>query len=173
MQLLKHAQTEILNLSIPVVTKRKFIESLDTIAKSLQKWQKEEHRLHVDVATEMIETHFDKNKDVYWLVVMLPSATSKILADVTSKYVSNNWPGKSVYLGGMDEATGQVHHGCLVSPSHEVDGLVAQEWTAHVAKVVGGNAGGKGSISLGSSDGVQEIDAGMKAAEDYVKGLGI
>jgi len=119
----------------------------------------------------MIKRYFDTNKGSRWLVAALRTATSKIIAD-TIKYVSNNWPGKSVYLGGVDEATGRVHHGCFVSQSHEVD-LVAQEWTTHVAKAVGGNAGGKESISLGSGDGVEEMDAGMKAAEDYVKGLNI
>ena len=54
---------------------------------------------------------------------------------------------------------------------HASQGLIANEWAEHVAEAVGGKAGGKGSISVGSGTKLGKVEEGVQAAVEYLKKL--
>ena len=56
---------------------------------------------------------------------------------------------------------------------HTSKGLVASEWATQVAKVVGGNVGGKGMTSVGSGTDVSKVEEGVQVAMKYLEKLKI
>jgi alanyl-tRNA synthetase len=54
-----------------------------------------------------------------------------------------------------------------------LNGLVAGEWAAQVANIVGGKAGGKENMSMGSGTDITKGEEGLNAARMYLEKLKI
>ncbi|KAI2756427.1 hypothetical protein DTO012A8_9738 [Penicillium roqueforti] len=142
----------------------------------MMKEQKETQRSQVDAAINHVKTVIDDNPASTSFVVNLPTDCSAKVITEAIKHVSSIHDDKSVYFIGVG-ATGRVAQGCFVSPKHTSNRLVANEWAAQVAKVVGGKAGGKaggkGLTSMGSGPDKAKVEDGMVAARMYLQELRI
>ncbi|KAI1834074.1 hypothetical protein DTO006G1_7675 [Penicillium roqueforti] len=122
----------------------------------------------VDAAINHVKTVIDDNPASTSFVVNLPTDCSAKVITEAIKHVSSIHDDKSVYFIGVG-ATGRVAQGCFVSPKHTSNRLVANEWAAQVAKVVGG----KGLTSMGSGPDKAKVEDGMVAARMYLQELRI
>ncbi|KAJ5790843.1 alanyl-tRNA synthetase [Penicillium psychrosexuale] len=170
--LVKQAQAELATSTISILDKKLFARRPEGSIKEMMKEQKETQRSQVDAAINHVKTVIDDNPASTSFVVNIPTDCSAKVITEAIKHVSSIHDDKSVYFIGVD-ATGRVAHGCFVSPKHISNGLVANEWAAQVAKVVGGKAGGKGLISMGSGPDKAKVEDGMVAARMYLQELRI
>jgi len=53
--------------------------------------------------------------------------------------------------------------------AYSKQGASASDWTAEVAKAVGGKAGGKGATSIGNGTNVDKMDEGLESATKYLQ----
>lgn len=186
----KTLQIELNSLSISAVKKSQFRERFAKISKEILDQQKKLQKEDLKKATDAITEHFDKNKDAHAAVLRLPSGGSaKIVADVV-KHVQTKVKDKSVYIVVADEkdAEGKVFHGCFVSPvscstSDRVmeviltnvlqdgskAGLSPSDWSSTVSKLVGGKAGGKAPVAIGTGTDQSKVDDALKAATEYLE----
>jgi alanyl-tRNA synthetase len=141
-------------------------------------------------ALDVVQSHISKHPEKEAYVIKLPSdVTPKAVAD-TIKAISASkdakLKSKSIYLLGADAAEGKVNHGCYiasVSSQHITTrlttqdaiakGAVGAEWSGSVASKVGGKTGGKGATSTGVGNKLDEVDAGIAAAIEYLDKLKI
>ncbi|RJE16884.1 alanyl-tRNA synthetase, partial [Aspergillus sclerotialis] len=78
---------------------------------------------------------------------------------------------KSVYIIVADEKDpeGKVYHGCFVGQNGTKAGMKSPEWSSTVSKLVGGKAGGKEPVAIGTGTEQSKIDEALKAATDYLE----
>ncbi|KAI9806910.1 MAG: Alanine--tRNA ligase [Piccolia ochrophora] len=106
------------------------------------------------------------------LVLRLPpdvSASAKAVADVVN-HIKTKEPHRSVYVFAADapeDADAKVAHGCYVGSSLATP---ASEWSASVAAIVGGKAGGKGNTSQGVGTEVDRLDEAVESARAWIEG---
>ncbi|KAF9249415.1 hypothetical protein DTO027I6_2339 [Penicillium roqueforti] len=166
--LVKQAQAELATSAISILDKKLFARRLEGSIKEMMKEQKETQRSQVDAAINHVTTVIDDNPASTSFVVNLPTDCSAKVITEAIKHVSSIHDDKSVYFIGVG-ATGRVAQGCFVSPKHTSNRLVANEWAAQVAKVVGG----KGLTSMGSGPDKAKVEDGMVAARMYLQELRI
>lgn len=113
-ELAKDIQSELANLTISTLVKKTFLKRLEGITKDMVKQQKETLKIQIDAGIHLIDTHFKQNTTSTSFVLRLPgNASAKVVSDII-KYVTS-LSQKSVYVIGVDNATGKIHHGCYVA----------------------------------------------------------
>lgn len=172
--LVKQAQNELATSSVSILDRKVLARRLEEITKEMLKGQKKSLKVQVHAAITLVETAIEQDPASTSFVVQLPGAEgcAKVISEAI-KQVSSRHANKSTYFIGLDGAAGRVAHGCFVSQGHTSNGLVANEWTAQVAKAVGGKAGGKGAISIGSGTKTAKVEDGIDAAREYLRSLKI
>ncbi|OAL37479.1 alanine-tRNA ligase [Fonsecaea nubica] len=167
----KAIQLELNNLSISAVKKSQFRDRFSKISKEIldqqKKLQKEETKKAIDTITE----YFEKSPSAQAAVLRLPiGGNPKIVPDVV-KHVQTKLKDKSVYIMVADEKDpeGKVYHGCFVSQNGTKAGMKSPEWSSTVSKLVGGKAGGKEPVAIGTGTEQSKIDEALKAATDYLE----
>jgi len=167
----KITQLELNNLSISAVKKSQLRERFAKISKEIldqqKKLQKEELKRAIDTVTE----YFEKNPKAHGAVLRLPiGGSAKIVPDVT-KHLQTKLKEKSVYVVVADEKDpdGKVYHGCFVGQDGTKAGLKASDWSSSVSTLVGGKAGGKAPVAIGTGTDQSKVDEALKAATEYLE----
>lgn len=172
--LVRHVQAELATTAVSILDRRALSRRLEEITKEMLKEQKASLKVQVDAALTLVETAIKQDPASSSFVVQLPGTdcSAKVISEAI-KQVSSRHHDKSTYFIGLDGPAGRVAHGCFVSQGHTSNGLVAIEWAAHVAKTVGGKAGGKGATSMGSGMETTRVEDGIEAARSYLGRLRI
>ncbi|EXJ78314.1 alanyl-tRNA synthetase [Capronia epimyces CBS 606.96] len=167
----KVIQLELSTLSISALKKAQFRDRCAKISKEIldqqKKFQKEETKKAIDTITE----YFEKNDQARGAVLKLPiGGNPKIIPDII-KHVQTKIKDRSVYVFVADEkdAEGKVFHGCFVSQAHTQAGLSSSDWSATVSKLVGGKAGGKAPVAIGTGTELSKVDDALKAATEQLE----
>jgi len=123
----KRLRTELNELSISLITKKKLNDQFTKIATSILDAQKAATKAANKKVLETVTNYFsaEENQDKKHLIVKLPFSTSGKAVAEAIKYVSTKSKDKTVYLIGADETEGKVAHGCHVS---EVSVIVFSTW---------------------------------------------
>ncbi|KAF3930094.1 hypothetical protein ABW19_dt0205856 [Dactylella cylindrospora] len=171
--LVKKAKLELAELVIPISVRMVFESRLKTVAKDTLTRQKAILKSRVDDAINFVEGYFKRNKASKSLVTILPEESSAETISDAIRHISQRNADKSVYLMGIDSATGKVAHGCYVAREHSSKGLVANNWTEQVVRVVGGKSGGNGQTSTGKGTDATKMEDGVEVAMKYLEGLNI
>jgi len=160
------------------------------ISKDILDQQKKLQKEELKKATDTITQHFEKNKDSKAAVLRLPiGGNAKIVPDVV-KHVQTKLKDKSVYVVVADEKDpeGKVFHGCFVSPVSQslmvwlVDlctnmglqdgtkaGITSADWSSQVSQLVGGKAGGKAPVAIGTGTDQSKVNDALNAATEYLE----
>ncbi|KAI1627421.1 alanyl-tRNA synthetase [Exophiala viscosa] len=167
----KTIQAELNNLSISAVKKSQFRERMAKISKEVLDQQKKLQKEELKKATDTITQYFEKNKDSKAAVLRLPiGGNAKIVPDVV-KHVQTKLKDKSVYVVVADEKDpeGKVFHGCFVSPDGTKAGITSADWSSQVSQLVGGKAGGKAPVAIGTGTDQSKVDDALNAATEYLE----
>ncbi|ETI25902.1 alanyl-tRNA synthetase [Cladophialophora carrionii CBS 160.54] len=167
----KNIQLELNNLSISAVKKSQFRDRVSKISKEIleqtKKLQKEQTQKAIDTITE----YFQKNENAQAAVLRLPTGGSSKLVPEVIKHVQTKLKDKSVYIVVADEKDpeGKVYHGCFVGQNGTAAGLKSPEWSSTVSNLVGGKAGGKAPVAIGTGTDQSKVDEALKAATEYLE----
>ncbi|KAK5213426.1 Alanine--tRNA ligase [Exophiala xenobiotica] len=167
----KAIQLELNNLSISAVKKSQLRERMTKVSKEILDQQKKLQKEELKKATDSISEYFEKNKDAKAAVLKLPiGGNPKIVPDVV-KHVQTKLKDKSVYIIVADdgEPEGKVFHGCFVSPEGVKAGITSADWSAQVSQIVGGKAGGKAPVAIGTGTDQAKVDEAVEAAREYLE----
>ncbi|KIW00804.1 alanine-tRNA ligase [Verruconis gallopava] len=167
--------TETLNkANISALSKSKFKARLGLVGKAIVDAQKaatkEENKKVLDQITRFFKESPDKRTYIAKLEGLSPG--SKAISEAL-KHTSTKMKDKAVYLFANDVATGKIMHGASVGDLLQKEKLLATEWTAVVSKVIGGKAGGKPAMSVGSGVHADKLDDGIEEARKYLEDLKI
>ncbi|KAF2270724.1 alanyl-tRNA synthetase-like protein [Lojkania enalia] len=171
----KKLQLELNKLSISALTKTKFRDQFTKILKSILDEQKAAAKAENKKVLDSITTYFAENEASRVLVRKLEwsgnvnKAISEAIKTVSGpKGVLRE---KSVYLVAASEAEGKVVHGCYVAEHFSSQGASGPEWASHVAKIIGGKAGGKAGAPTAIGQGVHahKVDEGVEEARKWIE----
>jgi alanyl-tRNA synthetase len=116
-KLAKQTQTELNELSVSALTKKKLVKQFDKITKDILKEQKEAQKQENEKVLKIVKEHFGHpdNFDKRHFVTKIPFPTSSKAVSEAIKHVSTKEKDKAVYLIAVDNGSGKVTHGCFVS----------------------------------------------------------
>ncbi|RVX74647.1 Alanine--tRNA ligase [Exophiala mesophila] len=167
----KATQSDLDALSISAVKKKQLRDRAEKISKGLLEHQKKMQKEQLKKAVDAVTKYFETNPEAHSAVLRLPvGGSAKIVPDVT-KHVQNKLKDKSVYIVVSDEQDpeGKVYHGCFVSADATKAGVSSAEWSSVVSKLVGGKAGGRAPVAVGTGTDSSKIDDALKAATEYLE----
>ncbi|KIX01548.1 alanine-tRNA ligase [Rhinocladiella mackenziei CBS 650.93] len=167
----KTIQLELNNLSISAVKKSEFRDRFAKISKEMLDLQKKMQKEETKKAIDTIADYFQKNEKARGVALRLPiSGNAKIIPEVV-KHVQSKMKEKSVYVVVADDKDpdGKVFHGCYVSQDGTKAGITSADWSSTVSKFVGGKAGGKAPVAIGTGTDQSKVDEGLRAATEYLE----
>lgn len=161
----KLLQSELDKLAISAVRKSQFRKQMEKISREILDAQKKQQKLDSQKAIEAVTSEFSKDSKKSFAVVNIPAGAGnpKLVAEVL-KHVQTKMKDKSVYIFSKEQD--KVAHGCITSPEATKAGASSQEWAKSVSDVVGGKAGGKGTV-VGNGPNVERVDEAIEKATEY------
>ncbi|KAF2278103.1 alanyl-tRNA synthetase-like protein [Westerdykella ornata] len=171
----KKLQVQLNQLSISAITKARFRDRFAAISKGILDEQKKAAKAENKRIMDSITSFFKEQPDAPALVQKLEwsSNVNKAISEAIKAVSSGKGEvkGKSVYLLAASGDEGKVVHGCYVADPLKSQGASGPEWASHVAKVVGGKAGGKAGAptAIGQGTNAEKVDEGVEEARRYIE----
>ncbi|KAF2468262.1 alanyl-tRNA synthetase-like protein [Lindgomyces ingoldianus] len=171
----KKMQIQLNQLTISALTKSRFREVFAKIQKGILDEQKAAAKAENKKVMDGVSEYFMSNKEARVLVQKLEwsgnvnKAISEVIKTVSGG--KGQWKDKSVYLVAASEGEGKVVHGCYVAEHFSSQGASGPEWAGHVAKIVGGKAGGKpgAPTAIGQGTNATKVDEGVEEARRWIE----
>lgn len=165
----KLLQAELDKLAISAVRKGQFRKQMEKISREILDAQKKQQKLDTQKAIDAVNSEFSGDPKKNFAVVNVANVGEhpKLVADVL-KHVQTKMKDKSVYI--LVKEQDKVAHGCITSPEATKAGATSQDWAKSVSDVVGGKAGGKGTV-VGNGPHVEKIDEAIEKATEYFAGF--
>ncbi|KAF2736641.1 alanyl-tRNA synthetase-like protein [Polyplosphaeria fusca] len=171
----KRIQFELNKLSISALTKNKLRKQMEKIAKSILDEQKVASKAENKKVLDAITNHFSQNEGSKVLVQKLDWSSNVTKAiNEAIKTVSgpkSAMKEKSVFLISASSEEGKVAQACYVAPDFISQGASGPEWAGHVAKTIGGKAGGKpgAPTAIGQGTNADKVDEGVEEARKWIE----
>ncbi|KAF2789945.1 hypothetical protein K505DRAFT_420152 [Melanomma pulvis-pyrius CBS 109.77] len=171
----KKTQVSLNQLSVSALTKSKLRDQFAKITKSILDEQKAAAKTENKRVMDAVTEYFAKNEEAKVLVhkVEWSGNVSKAISEAI-KNVSGPkgvLKEKSVYLVSASQDEGKVVHGCYVAEHFSTQGASGPEWAGHVAKTIGGKAGGKpgAPTAIGQGTNAEKVDEGIEEARKWIE----
>ena len=175
----KVRQYELGQLDISVISKNKLRDRLAKVVKDNLEHQKAAQKAENKRVLDAVTAQLQPGGAGDSAAAAAPAAASSAVLRVSLapgskavheaiKTISQKHKDKTVYVIGA-AADGKVVHGCHVAAAAQDQGADAAQWSAEVAALVGGKAGGRGATSLGQGTEVDRVDDAVEAARRYLE----
>ncbi|GBB93113.1 hypothetical protein RclHR1_02110012 [Rhizophagus clarus] len=164
---LKSITKELDASNISALKKAELREKLQGLKKAFAEADKAQKAAQTKEAVDAINTYFNQNPDIPYLVKKL-DVESKAIANAIA-HVKTNLKDKALYIFSVDESSGRITHSCCVGKILTGKGLKASEWAKTVSETVGGKSGGKDDSAQGSGTNIDKLDEAIKIAEQFAK----
>ncbi|EXX57272.1 uncharacterized protein OCT59_014209 [Rhizophagus irregularis] len=164
---LKSITKELDASNISALKKSEFREKIQGLKKAFAEADKAQKAAQTKEAVDAINTYFNQNPDIPYLVKKLDVETKAIANAIA--HVKTNLKDKALYIFSVDESSGRITHSCCVGKILTEKGLKASEWAKTVSETVGGKSGGKDDSAQGSGSNIDKLDEAIKVAEQFAK----
>ncbi|RGB30544.1 alanyl-tRNA synthetase [Rhizophagus diaphanus] len=164
---LKSITKELDASNISALKKSEFREKIQGLKKAFAEADKAQKAAQTKEAVDAINTYFNQNPDIPYLVKKLDAETKAIANAIA--HVKTNLKDKALFIFSVDESSGRITHSCCVGKILTEKGLKASEWAKTVSETVGGKSGGKDDSAQGSGTNVDKLDEAIKVAEQFAK----
>ncbi|CAB4397210.1 unnamed protein product [Rhizophagus irregularis] len=164
---LKSITKELDASNISALKKSEFREKIQGLKKAFAEADKAQKAAQTKEAVDAINTYFNQNPDIPYLVKKLDVETKAITNAIA--HVKTNLKDKALYIFSVDESSGRITHSCCVGRILTEKGLKASEWAKTVSETVGGKSGGKDDSAQGSGSNIDKLDEAIKVAEQFAK----
>ncbi|KAF2707526.1 hypothetical protein K504DRAFT_458027 [Pleomassaria siparia CBS 279.74] len=171
----KKTQLTLNQLSVSALSKNKLRDQFAKITKSILDEQKAAAKTENKRVLDAVTSYFEKNEGAKVLVqkVDWSNNVSKAISEVikTVSGPKGSLREKSVYLVSASQEEGKVVHGCYVAEHFSTQGASGPEWAGHVAKTIGGKAGGKAGAptAVGQGTKADKVDEGIEEARKWIE----